>query len=676
MSLFTLFLAVSIDIVLPSQLASDLRHVLQKEDRYSLVATQTSESNSFITPPRLIGVKQNNSEPSQNRFEWNSIDNLVEKANTAIDQGNYVEAEAILQEAIQLQPENYRLYNSLGIVLSELERYEEAIAALSQASTINPSIKAIQENLAVAYYNFALQQTSITSPLESLEIYRQAAQYDSEVLELLLRRANRALNSQNHLQAESLYRIVVEIEPDNIFANNNLAIVLFEQDKVTEAIDLLTELNQSLGNNSIVRDNLSVLYGEWASRLGQQGQLDRAIRLLHDVLDEHPSELAYNNLGVLLMQKGDYEAAINNLWNALGLIFDEVDPEQSDICNNTFPQDDSICSNLTEALNQWGYQLSRKGKVDDAIIKFLTAIRLNKSRIQTYLNLNAVLIEAGRFNQAYNYIQEAISTLPGNAVLLNAQSEIEDAISSSNVEEDRSIMTFASELSTSIPEDILRSTVEIRNSTWPEPNGTGWVIKREGTDVLIITNSHVVEGALDPQASGIDSNIEVAFLDSTGAVITRRASLLADTNYNTPSYTDLPDRLLDLAILRVADIPVDIQPLPLSNKDTSIDSVIRIIGHPQRTGGSREGNYFPESWSVVRGTLSGRNEDSIALDATLANGNSGSPVLDMNHRVVGIVFSVTPFSSEIDATAGIGYAHPTSAILSQLKDWNVQIDSE
>jgi superkiller protein 3 len=150
--------------------------------------------------------------------------------------------------------------------------------------------------------------------------------------------------------------------------------------------------------------------------------------------------------------------------------------------------------------------------------------------------------------------------------------------------------------------------------------GTGWVFKRQGSKAWILTNRHVVTES-DGQTRQKNIEIELYSQPPAGQFRKRLSAKIVNI---TPK-----DDPLDLAILEVTGLPADIQPLQLATGKTSLEQPVRAIGHPiDRT-----------EWAVMEGKVRQKRDKFIVLSAQSAPGASGSPVLDMDNRVVGIVFS-------------------------------------
>ncbi|GAB4320270.1 MAG: hypothetical protein Kow00117_09790 [Phototrophicales bacterium] len=161
--------------------------------------------------------------------------------------------------------------------------------------------------------------------------------------------------------------------------------------------------------------------------------------------------------------------------------------------------------------------------------------------------------------------------------------------------------------------------------------GTGFVLDNEGH---IMTNNHVVDGAIE---------IEVSFLDGTLA----RARIVGLD----------PDS--DLAVIQV-DLPEEdlarLQPVTFGDSDAlRIGQTVLAIGSP-----------FGQRWTLTSGIVSAVDRSIqgltnfsiggvIQTDAAINPGNSGGPLLDLNGHVIGVNSQII---SRSGSNAGVGFAIP------------------
>ncbi|MEL7526200.1 MAG: trypsin-like peptidase domain-containing protein, partial [Pseudomonadota bacterium] len=169
--------------------------------------------------------------------------------------------------------------------------------------------------------------------------------------------------------------------------------------------------------------------------------------------------------------------------------------------------------------------------------------------------------------------------------------------------------------------------------------GSGFVI--DGTEGIIITNNHVIEGA---------DEITANFNDGTAL----RAEIIGT------------DEKTDLAVLKV-EPETPLKAVDFGNSETiRVGDWVMAIGNPFGLGGT-----------VTVGIVSARNRDInsgpydnfIQTDASINRGNSGGPLFDMQGNVIGIN---TAIISPSGGSIGIGFAIPAKTamrVIDQLREF-------
>lgn len=92
------------------------------------------------------------------------------KANSAFDRGDYREAAELYRQAITLDPENPRLHFNLGNTLYQLGEFEQALEAYQRFQ----SLTQLQEEQSLADYNKGRMLTDQERYEEALDHFRQA----------------------------------------------------------------------------------------------------------------------------------------------------------------------------------------------------------------------------------------------------------------------------------------------------------------------------------------------------------------------------------------------------------------------------------------------------------------------------------------------------------------------
>ena len=234
--------------------------------------------------------------------------------------------------------------------------------------------------------------------------------------------------------------------------------------------------------------------------------------------------------------------------------------------------------------------------------------------------------------------QEPTPTLPPTptpiVIVVTATPLPPEMIEAVDVEEQRVIAVYqrASPAVVNITTQVLRHSFFF-GLIPEEGSGSGFVYDRDGH---IITNYHVVASA---------NEIMVSF----------------GGDKELPAEIVGVDPLNDLAVLRVAELPEGVEPIPLGDSDAlQVGQRAIAIGNPF---GQFERTLTVGVVSAVNRTVK-TDEDQvlrgvIQTDAAINRGNSGGPLLDSSGQLIGVnsaLFSPTGTS------AGVGLAIPVNKL--------------
>jgi Flp pilus assembly protein TadD len=192
-------------------------------------------------------------------------------ANTAYRAGNYQLALKELRGLLERYPNDVGLMMRIGETLNRSGDLNGAIEIVEKARTAAPN--------------------SIVPTLTLAVLWDQAGQ------------------SQ---KAKPLYQQVLQIEPDNPMALNNLAFVMAEEGvALDEALTMAQKAKQKLPANPEVSDTLGWIYIK-------KNLSDNAISIFRELVDKHPERATYQyHLAMAYFQKGDKVAAKKLLQTAL-----------------------------------------------------------------------------------------------------------------------------------------------------------------------------------------------------------------------------------------------------------------------------------------------------------------------------------------------------------------------
>lgn len=197
--------------------------------------------------------------------------------------------------------------------------------------------------------------------------------------------------------------------------------------------------------------------------------------------------------------------------------------------------------------------------------------------------------------------------------------------------------------------------------TYPtEGAGSGFIVKEDNNELLIVTNNHVVAGA---------DSITVTFIDDTTAKATVKGTdSTADLAVISVKVSDLKDETKQS--IKVASLG--------HSEDVKVGQMAIAIGNALGYGQSVTVGYISAKDREVEVGDDNSGSNTMVLlqtDAAINPGNSGGALLDINGNVIGIN-SVKYADTKVE---GIGYAIPMSdaiPIINELMNREVLKDEE
>ena len=456
--------------------------------------------------------------------------------------------------------------------------------------------------------------------------------FAQNTVQQLFKQGETAEAVRNNSQAETIWREILRVEPNNGKAYNNLGNALRRQGKLAEALAAHQKALQ-------LNHNDAEAYVGIGNVLNAQGKPEEALASHKKALQLNPKlAIAYNGLGNALRDQKKLDGAVAAFQKAKAI---ELDPKDAGAYNNL------------------GNVLSDQKKLDGAISKYKTALSLPEDTSGTPTtahtlannNLGLALQDQGELKKAIQYFDESEKLDPDYIYARNNNKAARDLLTEQENKlgsvEDDSPWLPKNDPNLPVKRSVVRITAKFSNSERQGLEvGTGVVIQRNANRTLILTGRHVI---FDGNDQGKNIQVEFFSVPPANRVRMRRnAKLLKMTS---------TENKLDLAVLEISGkLPEDIQPLSIS---TTIDPAmsIQIIGHDAQRGKD-------ESWSVKSGKIIVKNQELEISETELRPGYSGSPVIDSKNRFIAIVYARKPGETR-------NFAYPISQVKKQLSIWKI-----
>jgi len=289
---------------------------------------------------------------------------LFEKSLALIKHKEYDEAENIVKQLIEKNPDKEALYLTLGNIYSFKNKKQQALDAYEKASQIAPENPDSYSNIGLIYK----QQGDLEKAISYL---RKALSFAKERTDIYYNLGNIYKQSDNVVEAEKLFLEALKLDPEFVQVHNNLGSLYIEQGKLEQAEDIINRGLSVDENHPRLLYNLGVIKD-------LQGKSEEAIEFYkHSTVTQPLWVESFNNLGIAYNKSSKHGKAIKAFNNAL-----DVEPNNSVVKNNIAVTYESV------------------GEEKKAKEYYREAISLNPEYIKASLNLSDLYRETGDFDNA------------------------------------------------------------------------------------------------------------------------------------------------------------------------------------------------------------------------------------------------------------------------------------
>jgi putative PEP-CTERM system TPR-repeat lipoprotein len=280
------------------------------------------QPNSPVVPMGLaeaqLGLKAYEAAEREFKRALAIAPNLVQAQRGLIElyvgEGNYKDALAIAREVQKQRPDNVLGLHLEGDIEVQRRGWDAALAAYGNALRRTNAAES-----AIKIHN-TLLRAERTEQAETFAVQRQKEQPRDAAFRFYL--GDLELSRSNWAAAETRYREVLRVQPENALALNNVAWLLVKQGK-PGALPLAEKATQLLPSQPPLLDTLALA-------LAADKQVDKALALHRQTLQRAPDNPSLRlTMARLLLQSGDKARARTELEELakLGTTF----PEQADV---------------------------------------------------------------------------------------------------------------------------------------------------------------------------------------------------------------------------------------------------------------------------------------------------------------------------------------------------------
>jgi tetratricopeptide (TPR) repeat protein len=299
---------------------------------------------------------------------------LVERGKRLRLQGDWVEARACLQDAIQHYPEEAELHFNLGMLYYAQGEFADAASCFQRTVECDPTHAAAQANLGQAFRVQGNTAAAVANLQRAARLRPDSPQVHFNLGEAYY--AHGDLPS-----AMGSFKQAIQLRPDYADAYYNLGLVSQQQGHYSTA-QAAYEVARSLhADDADIHNNLGTV-------LQAQGDLEAAVVAYQEALRLRPGfPQAYSNLGTCLQQLGDFPAAQTSYEAGLRL-----EPDNAAMHNNL------------------GTVFQAQGQFDDALQAYHTALETQPEYTEALWNRSLAWLAAGHLTQGWQAYEWRLQT--------------------------------------------------------------------------------------------------------------------------------------------------------------------------------------------------------------------------------------------------------------------------
>ena len=335
-------------------------------------------------------------------------------------QGDLLQAKALYQEILLLEPNNVSALHLSGILAGQQGDYPSAQTYIERALILEPNVPSFHNNLANALKHQGRLGDAITHYKKALALEPSNAPANNNLGILLYQ-------NQQHQEAITYYEAALKIKPDYTDAYYHLGLALLHLQQLPDAINNFQQALSLDPAHAEAHYQLAQIYH-------QQNDLPTAISYYKSCLELEPKHVeSHHGLAAASTNLGYLQEALQYFTATL-----DLQPDHHEARFN-FASALLNQGQLNEALRHYLFLLEyqpdldvyynigviymHQDRHDDAIQYFNQALLLDANHLETHINIAAVFLKKEDYQNASKHYEIALKQQPDNtelAYILNA----------------------------------------------------------------------------------------------------------------------------------------------------------------------------------------------------------------------------------------------------------------
>jgi len=348
----------------------------------------------------------------------NDIQYLISKADDLLKNRDSKQAIVIIQQVLEIEPDNIEALKIYAQSLVKLNKVEEALTIFEKALQLAPNNVSILRNygsalLQVAYYD------------QSLNILDKALQIEPNNVKVLSTYIKALLKIKFYDKIFVIFERCLQLETNNIITLNSYGQALAEFGNYEKAFEIFEQSLRIEHNNTITLSN----YGK---ALAEFGNYEKAFEVFERSLKIKPNDLiALNSYGKALAEFGNNEKAFDIFERSLQIepnniitltsygkaLADTRNYEKACEILERFLQIKP--NNLTTLIN-YGQALTKSGNHEKACEILERFLQIKPNNLTTLINYGQALTKSGNHEKAYEIFEQSLQLQPNDIITLTS----------------------------------------------------------------------------------------------------------------------------------------------------------------------------------------------------------------------------------------------------------------
>ena len=359
----------------------------------------------------------------------NDIQYLISKADDLLKNRDSKQAIVIIQQVLEIEPDNIEALKIYAQSLVKLNKVEEALTIFEKALQLAPSHVSILRNYGSALFQIANYD-------QSLNILDKALQIEPNNVKVLSTYSRILLEIKRYEKAFDILERCLRLETNNIITLNSYGQALAEFGNYEKAFEVFEQSLKIKPNDLIALNSYGKALTSYGKALAESGNYEKAFDIFELALKIEPDNIrTLINYRKSLLQNREYEKAFEVFEHSLKIQPDDIialtiygkalaESGNYKKAFDIFEYSLQINSDDIITLTIYGKALAESGNYEKAFDIFERSLQINSDDIITLTIYGKALAESGNYEKAFDIFERSLQIKPDNIIALTSYGKV------------------------------------------------------------------------------------------------------------------------------------------------------------------------------------------------------------------------------------------------------------